>query len=199
MRKLGIYIVSTLFLSGGALYAQQKSNEMVQNEQQTATHDIHPFLKRKAMVNDSLKLVLFGTGRTLAEHRGLAVDLEPVKFEDTNYYLDNGDFYIYNGGRYVLVAPPTGLQIANLKEQVPNLEEVGDTDYYGKGIFYKKSNVNAFETEVAPEGAIIYGLPSLTETVTIDDEAYYEYLGVLYEKVFVDGEQGFKVVGELME
>ncbi|SDE16049.1 hypothetical protein SAMN05421636_103455 [Pricia antarctica] len=199
MKKLGIYIVCTLFLSGGALYAQQKSTEIVQNEQQEATQDMHPFLQRKATVNDSLKVVLFGTGGRFAEHRGLAVDLEPLKFEDTNYYLDHGDFYIYNGGRYLLVAPPTGLQIGNLKEQVPHLQEVGNTDYYGNGVFYRKSNANAFETEVAPEGAIIYELPILTETVTIDDEAYYEYLGVLYDKVFVDGEQGFKVVGELME
>ncbi len=91
--------------------------------------------------------------------------------------------------------PPTGVFLKSLSK---NLEQVGSTTFFEKGVFYKKTG-SGYETIKHPQGAVIYNLPQMTDVVTIADEAYYEYLGVLYKRVLVNGEQAFEVVGELKE
>ena len=49
---------------------------------------------------------------------------------------------------------------------------------------------------VDPEvGTIVYELPDDYEKVVINDETYYEFANILYEKIQVDGTRAYEVVG----
>lgn len=199
MYKIYVSTLFVLLMGGGTAYSQQKYDSMNQNGKgHRSAKNITKFNAKPAMVKGTLEEVVFGTEPSFTIKRILEVALLPLHFDGTNYYFEDGDFYIYNGGRYLLIAPPHGIKIKNLRQYISTLEQVGESAYYGKGIFYSLMG-SEFEVMPPPNDAIIYNLPALTDVVSIDDEAYYEYLGVLYKKVFVNGEQAFEVVGELVE
>ena len=118
-----------------------------------------------------------------------------LEFNGQRYYYNQGNFFIFNGGRYLLVAPPTSLTLDTIPKDNTQL---GENIFFSKGIFYKKV-ATGYEVIKEPLGAIIYELPAAVDVVTVGDKAYYNYLGVLYEKVLVQGEQAFEVVGVLTE
>ena len=91
-----------------------------------------------------------------------------------NYYYSGNRFYSYSGGRYIVITPKIGFRIKTLP--------VG---YVG----------NAYEV-VEPElGTVIYELPQDAERVEIDGYSYYEFSNVLYEKIQLNGERAYEVVG----
>jgi len=118
-----------------------------------------------------------------------------LDFHGQPYYYNDGDYFIYNGGRYLLVAPPVSLVVSSLPKEK---QQIGPDLFYCKGIFYKKTGAD-YKVIKEPRGAIVYNLPHDLDAVKVGDKAYYNYLGVLYEKVLVEGEQAFEVVGVLTE
>lgn len=180
-----ITIVLTLLLAGNS-YAQQ-GNEGSAFGKKTRTTE-------HAMVKGSSKEVVFGRIPVLETSHAMEGNVT-INFKGQNYYYNDGDYFMYNGGRYLLVSPPEDLSLSTLPK---DRDQVSEETFYSKGIFYHKMGA-WYKVIKAPQGAIIYALPSQMDVVTVDDEAYYEYLGVLYEKVFVSGEQAFEVVGELTE
>lgn len=165
---------------------------------QVTKHVQRKWSTRPVMIKGSMETVTFGTEPRVVVKRSLE-DLNPIKYGEHNYYLDeNGNFFRYNGGRYLLVRPRNGLVIGQLPKESFHLDVKGKWFDFRNGIFYNAVD-GGFEVVPAPLDAIIYDLPELTDVVMVKDRAYYEYLGVLYEKVIVDNEQGFQVVGELTE
>ena len=161
-------------------------------------HNERKWATRSVMIKGSMETVTFGTEPRVVVKRAID-DLNPIKYGEHNYYLDeNGNFFRYNGGRYLLVKPSKGLVINKLPKDSFHLDAKGNWFDFRNGIFYKAVD-GGFEVVPAPLDAIIYDLPLLTDVVMVKDKAYYEYLGVLYDKVMVDDEQGFQVVGELTE
>ncbi|MCG2461240.1 hypothetical protein K8352_10810 [Flavobacteriaceae bacterium F89] len=200
MKKL--YIPLLLVLTLNSLSAQvpiaTTSGKLSVKTNKKTKHYARKWSTRPVMIKGAMETVTFGTEPRVVVKRAID-DLDPIKYGEHNYYLDqNGDFFRYNGGRYLLVKPPNGLVIKQLPKDSFHLYVKGKWFDFRNGIFYKAVD-SGFEVVAAPLDAIIYDLPLLTDVVMIKDSAYYEYLGVLYEKVMVDEEQGFQVVGELTE
>lgn len=200
MKKFYLPLLLILsFHTAGAQTLSTTSNERLSTDTGRQTgHVQRKWSTRPVMIKGSMESVTFGTEPRVVVKRSIE-DLDPIKWGEHNYYLDdNGDFYRYNGGRYLLVMPPNGLVINKLPKNSFHLDAKGKWYDFRNGIFYKAVD-NGFEVVPAPLDAIIYDLPLLTDVVMVKDRAYYEYLGILYEKVIVDNEQGFQVVGQLTE
>ncbi len=200
MKKLYLPLLLVLtFHSVSAQLPTTTTNGKLSTEtSKNAKHLIRKWSTRPVLIKGSMETVTFGTEPRVVVKRVIE-ELNPIKYGEHNYYLeDNGDFFRYNGGRYLLVIPPNGLIIKQLPKDSFHFDVKGNWFDFRSGIFYKAVE-GGFEVVPAPLDAIIYNLPLLTDVVMINDRAYYEYLGVLYEKVFVDNEQGFQVIGELTE
>lgn len=181
MKNKIIPLVLMAFFLNGSMRAQDNIPS-----QRTSLHTLPALVKGKSTQ------IVFGKIPALETYYAIEGNVE-VDFGGQAYFYNNGNYFIYNGARYLLVTPPIGLKIKDLPV---DKERFGDADYYSKGIFYRKIGSD-YEVIKHPQGAIIYKLPALTAVATIGEEAYYEYLGVLYKKVFVKNEQAFEVVGEL--
>lgn len=200
MKKL--YLPLLLILAFPSVRAQESTtatnSKLSMESSKKLEHYGRTWSTRPVMIKGSMETVTFGTEPRVLVKRVME-DLDAIKYGEHNYYLeDNGDFFRYNGGRYLLVKPPNGLVIERLPKNSFHLDVKGNRFDFRNGIFYKAVS-GGFEIVPAPLDAIIYDLPVLTDVVMIQDKAFYEYLGVLYEKVMVDNEQGFRVVGELNE
>lgn len=187
MKKQIIPMLLAFLFIGRGIHAQQNNDEIYfSNKRALST--------KPALVEGSPKEVVFGNVPTLETFHAMEGNIA-VEHNGQKFFYNNGDFFMYNGGRFLLVMPPVGVTVKSLSR---TMEQVGDVNFYEKGIFYKKTG-SGFEVVKHQQGAIIYSLPHMTDVVNIGDEAYYEYLGVLYKSVFVKGEQAFEVVGELTE
>ena len=187
MKKQPIIVLLTLFSIVCSIQAQDKENEVYSSNPR-------PLSSKPALVKGKSVDVVFGSIPLLQMYHALGNN-SPIEFKGQEYFPQDGNYFIYNGGRYLLVKPPLDMVVKNLPKY---MERIGNDSYYCNGIFYKKVELN-YKVIKQPQGAIIYNLPSMTDVVTIGDEAYYEYLGVLYKKVLVQGEQAFEVVGELID
>ncbi|MBD0776830.1 hypothetical protein HPE56_03400 [Maribacter sp. ANRC-HE7] len=190
MKKSIFLLVVPLLLTGSHMYGQQNKDVVSSSNKKSLS-------TATAMVNGEPTDVVFGEIPVLEPHYAMYGNII-LTYNDQKYYFNKGDFFIYNGGRYLLIAPPIGIKVKNFPKDESPMEQVGENIFYNKGIFYKKAG-SGFEVIQHPIGAIIYNLPHFTDVAKIDGEAYYEYLGVLYKKTFVQGEQAFKVVGQLIE
>ncbi len=193
MNKISSLLILTTLLAGGTSYAQNQpamfgSGKAVNSK---------TFFKKPATIKGASTEVTYGGLPTIEIQREIDSNTA-IPFENKEYYYNEGDFFMYNGGRYILIAPPIGLTIENISDDAVLLEQVAPDIYYQNGIFFKKIK-GRFEVIKEQLGAIIYNLPPNTAVVTIGEKAYYEYLGVLYEKVLVNKEEGFVVVGELIK
>ena len=65
---------------------------------------------------------------------------------------------------------------------------------YSEGIFYSE-NENEFEVITPPKNAVIDELPEEIEEVILGDMTVYE----LYETLYAETEEGYKVLGTLDE
>lgn len=200
MKKL--YLPLLLILTFPSIRAQESmttiNSKLFLESSNKPKHYGRLWATKPVLIKGSMETVTFGTEPRVVVKRTIE-DLDPIKYGEHNYYLeDNGDFFRYNGGRYLLVKPPNGLEINQLPKDSFHLDVNGNWFYFHNGIFFKALD-SGFKVFPAPLDAIIYDLPLLTDVVMVRDKAYYEYLGVLYEKVLVDEEQGFQVVGELTE
>jgi hypothetical protein len=186
-------LILAVLVVGGNGYSQN------QTVPPSSAKGFHPktFINKPATIKGTTAEITFGALPTVEIQRDIDTNI-PITFENNKYYYNEGDLFIYNGGRYILIAPPVGLSISSMPDDGNKLEQVGTDLYYKNGIFYKKLD-GRYEVVKEQPGAIIYNLPPNTDVVTIGDKAYYEYLGVLYEKVLVNREEAFEVVGELTE
>ncbi len=187
MKKQIIPMVLALLFMGSALRAQQNDGETYISYRKALS-------TKPAMVKGNPEEVVFGKVPQLETMHAMEGNVT-VEHNGQKYFYNNGDYFIYNGGRYLLVMPPVDITVKTLPK---TMEQAGNDTFFSNGVFYKKTG-GEYETIKHPQGGIIYNLPALTDVVMIGDEAYYEYLGVLYKRVFVQGEQAFEVVGELTE
>lgn len=201
MKKVTIPLLVAVLCLGNEMFAQQEIQSLgkTKSEQKTLVSEVNrgTLSTRQALIKGTPKEVVFGTEPTIELHSAMK-DNVPVSFKGQKYYYNHGDFFKYNGGRYLLIAPPAGMRLKELNKESYKFNYNNGWMFFYKGIFYKAIG-NEFEVIDPPQGAIIYSLPPNTVVVTIDNRSYYEYLGVIYEKVEVSGEQGFEVVGILTE
>ena len=187
MKKQPIIVLLTLLSIVCSIHAQD-------NENNVYSSNPRPLSSKPATIKGKSADVVFASIPLLQTYHTLGNN-SSIDFKGQKYFSNNGNYFIYNGGRYLLVKPPIAMVVKNLPKYK---EQIGDETFYCNGIFYKKVESN-YKVIKQPQGAVIYNLPSMTDVVTIGNEAYYEYLGVLYKKVFVKGEQAFEVVGELTQ
>ena len=187
MKKQIILVMSALALSSVSSNAQTA----VPNKY---SYSIRKTTTKPATIEGNAVHIVYGKIPVL-ETKLFVIANQKINFNGQAYYYNSGDFFLYNGGRYLLVLPPSGIEVFSLPK---TKEQVSDNNFYYKGIFYKKTT-SGYQVVNHIQGAVIYNLPEMVAVVTVGDEAYYEYLGVLYKKVFVEGEQGYEVIGEVLE
>lgn len=187
MKKAIIPVALVMLLSGNFICAQQSPNKNQTSPARVATPN-HGLIKGKP------EDIVFGDVAVMETPHAMEGNRK-LEFQGQTYYYNDGDYFIYNGGRYLLVAPPVSLVVNSLPEEK---QQIGPDLFFCKGIFYRKTGAD-YNVIKEPRGAIVYNLPHDLDAVKVGDKAYYNYLGVLYEKVLVEGEQAFEVVGILTE
>jgi len=187
MKKVVIPIVLAVFLSGNFMIAQHSANK----KQMISVGGVNP---KHGLIKGKPENIVFGDVAVIETPHAMEGN-QKLEYHGQSYFYNDGDYFIYNGGRYLLIAPPVSLVVDRLPE---DRQQVGQELFFCKGIFYKKTGTG-YEVIKEPRGAIVYKLPHALDVVTVGDKAYYNYLGVLYEKVLVEGEQAFEVVGVLTE
>ncbi|MBQ0116576.1 MAG: hypothetical protein KBS98_01525, partial [Flavobacterium sp.] len=66
--------------------------------------------------------------------------------------------------------------------------------FYSDGIYYNRYN-NYYEVMEPEIGMVVSALPSDYEKVVYNGVTYYEYNGVLYQKITTSRGRGYEVVG----
>jgi hypothetical protein len=124
--------------------------------------------------------VLPGKNHLIFHHRNL------------KYYYAGGFYYRMIDGYYVRFAPALGLRIKVLPVGHRIVVWNNKKFFYDQGVYYTAVN-NEYEV-VAPEpGLTVDELPEAAERVKVDDEDYYEYNDVLYQKTKTDNGQAYQV------
>ncbi|MBL7560364.1 hypothetical protein JAO71_11180 [Olleya sp. YSTF-M6] len=181
------YILPTVLLVAFAAQTEAQTRRSTSNKKVTTTTTKRTVAKRVPSTKVTYKTpkrkvvsVRNVPNRTVVTHRG------------QNYYYANNKYYTQSRGRYIVIAPKVGFRIKTLPV---NYKRVRYNNYYNAhGIFYIQIN-NQYEVVDPEVGTIVYELPDDYEKVVINDETYYEYANILYEKVQIDGTRAYEVVG----
>jgi len=113
------------------------------------------------------------------------------------FHYHNGNYYSYYSNRYHIIPPPIGIRISILPVGYKQIFFAGIPYFYYRGAYYQKVNDN-YETVAPSVGTIVPELPEDdVEKVTIDDNTYYEYDGVLYKQIPTETGLQYEVVGNL--
>jgi len=111
------------------------------------------------------------------------------------YHYFSGIFYLSSGSRYIVVTAPAGAAVDALPDG-HGVTEYGDrTYYYYFGTFFVEKG-EKFEIVTPPRGVVVGYLPDGYNEVRDqgEDLVTYEYGGVLYEPVFLDGLLAYMVI-----
>jgi len=129
--------------------------------------------------------------------RRLPAKAAVVHYHNRPYYYQGGVFYIARSGSYVRVIPPVGIRVAVLPAGYARLV-VGSLVFFYVSEFFYAEDVFFGEYIVAepPVGAIVSKIPKEVAEVEIDGKTYYEYNGILYKPVKVEG-KAYEVVGQV--
>jgi len=113
-----------------------------------------------------------------------------------DYYYHGGSYYDYNNRRYIGVVPPVGMHVRILPEGFRQVIAAAGTFFYSAGLFYSAVN-DGYQIVDPPVGALVYDLPMDAEIVTLNGQMYYHFNSTLFQRVFTDQGQAFRVVGHL--
>jgi hypothetical protein len=110
-----------------------------------------------------------------------------------DYYLYNGAYYHYYGGRYEAVPAPVGYRVRSLPKGAQELAVDGNTYFYYYGAFYVPSN-KKFEVVPAPVGAVVDNIPRGYEKVVAEGQTYYTFDDVQYKAIVRKNGVSYEVV-----
>lgn len=119
-----------------------------------------------------------------------------VKYNQHDYYMDNGYYYQWYNNNYRLIPAPIGFRMSSLPYGYHNMYIGGTNYYYFNGTYYNYYD-NYYQVVQPPMGAIVYDLPMYAQRIFINGRKYYEYFGVVYKRIHYYGERVYQVVGYL--
>jgi hypothetical protein len=119
-----------------------------------------------------------------------------VKYNQHDYYMDNGYYYQWYNNNYRLIPAPIGFRMSSLPYGYHNMYIGNVNYYYFNGTYYNYYD-NYYHVVQPPMGAIVYDLPMYSQKIFINGRKYYEHFGVVYKKVHYYGERVYQVVGYL--
>jgi len=111
-----------------------------------------------------------------------------------NVYYDQGVYYEkQSDGSYKAIPPPKGAQISSLPEGYTSVS-VGSKQYgYYQGDFYVEGADGKYVVTAAPVGAIVPYIPDSATEKESDGKTTYEYNGVTYDAVSLNGDTSYVV------
>ena len=109
-----------------------------------------------------------------------------VFLNGTPYFYDGGIYYQQVDQGYQAIYPPIGVVVPELPDGAMGLEVGGIVYDYAGGAFYVRQDVG-FVIVSPPLGVIVPELPPGATTVYLNGRLAYQFNGVYYQPVFVDG------------
>ncbi len=120
--------------------------------------------------------------------------IDDYYYAGTEYYYDQGVFYIKNEEGYTVVAAPVGATIKTMpdKYETVSIDDKTKNYYYG-GAFYEKTDKGY--TVVPPTaGAVVEHLPEGGEEVKMGEITYVKIGETYYQPVKENGKDAYEVV-----
>jgi hypothetical protein len=102
------------------------------------------------------------------------------------YYYDDGIYYQQEGDDYEEVYPPVGADIPQPPDGAVEIDAGGLAYYYAGGAFYVEQD-GGFVIAPTPIGVVVPELPPGSVQVAYNNGVAYQFNGVYYQPVFVDG------------
>jgi hypothetical protein len=102
------------------------------------------------------------------------------------YYYDDGLYYQPAAGGYQEVYPPVGADVPELPDGAVAIEAGNITYYYAGGAFYVQTD-NGYNVAPPPIGVTVPELPPGAIQVAVNGGIAYQFNGIYYRPVFVDG------------
>ena len=118
-----------------------------------------------------------------------------VRHRGVSYYYNSNRFYQQRNGFYHGVAAPFGYRVNTIQAGCYSFNRGNISYYYSGGAFYNYNSAGYYTVAAPPQGAMVYDLPFGTQTLTKDGKIYYEYAGILYQKVETTGGDAYEVTG----
>jgi hypothetical protein len=123
----------------------------------------------------------------------LAADAILFSFNNSQYWYDDGCFYLPENGGYAVVAAPIGADVAALPDGYETPVVDGVTYYYFAGVFYVLTG-QGYQVVAAPPGAVIYQLPQGATDQQVSGQDFLVYNNTWYEPISQDGQDAYEVV-----
>ncbi len=102
------------------------------------------------------------------------------------YYYDDGLYYQPVADGYQEVYPPVGADVPELPDGAVAIEAGNITYYYAGGAFYVQTD-NGYNIAPPPIGVTVPELPPGAVQVAVNGGIAYQFNGIYYQPVFVDG------------
>ena len=121
-----------------------------------------------------------------ARRHGLRSGYARILVNSQPYYYDDGIYYQQEGDDYQEVYPPVGADIPQVPDGAVEIDAGNITYYYAGGAFYVEQD-NGFVVAPPPIGVTVPELPPGTVQVAFNGGVAYQFNGIYYQPVFVDG------------
>jgi hypothetical protein len=117
----------------------------------------------------------------------------PVIVNGATFYYGDGTFYQPSDDSYQEVYAPVGADISEPPDDLMAIDVNGQTFYYDAtdGAFYAQQD-DGYVVAPPPIGAVVPELPPEAVQVFINGNPAYQFNGVYYQPVFVNGEQQYQ-------
>jgi hypothetical protein len=102
------------------------------------------------------------------------------------YFYDDGIYYQQAADGYQEVYPPVGADVPELPDGAVAIEAGNITYYYAGGAFYVQTD-NGYNVAPTPIGVTVPELPPGAVQVAVNGGIAYQFNGIYYRPVFVDG------------
>jgi hypothetical protein len=103
------------------------------------------------------------------------------------YYYDDGLYYQAENGGYDEVYPPAGAEVPQPPAGAYPISTADTTYYYAGGAFYLQQPDGQYAVVMPPPGLIVPELPPGAAPVNINGISSYQFNGVNYQPMFVNG------------
>lgn len=104
------------------------------------------------------------------------------EFNDIEYFCHQGNFFLLDNEKYLLVEPPRGLKVKELCEGYERIIRGGAVVYYHNGNFYyQKPKTKGFSIVNGPIGAQITKIPENSVKAIINGEEYFVYFNAVFK------------------
>ncbi|HUI07556.1 MAG TPA: DUF6515 family protein [Verrucomicrobiae bacterium] len=121
-----------------------------------------------------------------ARVRSLRVGYVQIFVNGAPYFYDDGIYYQQAGNDYQEVYPPVGADVQELPDGAIEIDAGNLTYYYAGGAFYVQQD-GGFVVAPTPLGVTVPELPPGAIQVAVDGGVAYQFNGIYYQPVFVDG------------